>query len=249
LNIQLPDRGKEIERELEKDIEKERKLIYLVEDESGIRELVIYTLQNTGFDIKGFESGDAFQKAMREHLPDLVILDIMLPGEDGLSLLKRLRSRPETQRLPVLMLTAKGSEYDKVLGLENGADDYLTKPAGMMELVARVKSLLRRAGTGNSKNEYRAGCLYVSVPRHLVMINNKEVSLTVKEFDLLAYLLSNSGIALSRDQILSAVWGYDDGVETRTVDTHILTLRSKLGASGSLIHTVRGVGYKAGEYE
>jgi two-component system alkaline phosphatase synthesis response regulator PhoP len=225
-------------------------LIYLVEDESGIRELVIYTLQNTGFEAKGFESGGEFWKAVDEQAPDLVILDIMLPGEDGLSILKRLRSRSGTQKLPVMMLTAKGSEYDKVLGLENGADDYLTKPAGMMELVARVKSLLRRAGmTGNGKDEFRAGSLYVSVSRHLVMINNTEVSLTLKEFDLLVYLLSNAGMALSRDQILTAVWGYDGGAETRTVDTHILTLRAKLGVSGSLIRTVRGVGYKAGESE
>jgi two-component system alkaline phosphatase synthesis response regulator PhoP len=231
----------------------ERKLIYLVEDESSVRELVIYTLRNTGFEIQGFESGDEFWKAMRDPAdgrpPDLVILDVMLPGEDGLSILKRLRSRSGTQRLPVLMLTAKGSEYDKVLGLENGADDYLTKPAGMMELVARVKSLLRRAGTRDSKDEYRAGSLYVSVPRHMVAINNEEISLTVKEFDLLVYLLANAGMALSRDQILTAVWGYDGGAETRTVDTHILTLRSKLGAAGSLIRTVRGVGYKAGESE
>jgi two-component system alkaline phosphatase synthesis response regulator PhoP len=225
-------------------------LIYLVEDESGIRELVIYTLRNTGFEVKGFESADGFWKAMDEQAPDLVILDIMLPGEDGLSVLNRLRSRSGTQRLPVMMLTAKGSEYDKVLGLENGADDYLTKPAGMMELVARVRSLLRRAGmTGGGKDEFRAGSLYVSVSRHLVRVNNTEVSLTLKEFELLAYLLSNSGIALSRDQILTAVWGYDGGAETRTVDTHILTLRAKLGASGSLIRTVRGVGYKAGEGE
>jgi two-component system alkaline phosphatase synthesis response regulator PhoP len=225
-------------------------LIYLVEDESGIRELVIYTLQNTGFEVKGFEAADGFWKAMDEQAPDLVILDIMLPGEDGLSILKRLRSRSGTQRLPVMMLTAKGSEYDKVLGLENGADDYLTKPAGMMELVARVRSLLRRAGmTEGGKDEFRAGSLYMSVSRHLVRVNNTEVSLTLKEFELLAYLLSNSGMALSRDQILTAVWGYDGGAETRTVDTHVLTLRAKLGASGSLIRTVRGVGYKAGEGE
>jgi two-component system alkaline phosphatase synthesis response regulator PhoP len=222
-------------------------LIYLVEDESGIRELVLYTLQNTGFETKGFESGEEFWKAVGEHPPDLVILDIMLPGEDGLSILKRLRSRSGTQKLPILMLTAKGSEYDKVLGLENGADDYLTKPAGMMELVARVKNLLRRIGDGTGKDEYRAGSLYISVSRHLIMINNEEVSLTLKEFDLLVYLLANTGRALSRDQILTAVWGYDGEAETRTVDTHILTLRSKLGAAGSLIRTVRGVGYKAEE--
>ncbi|MDR2245862.1 MAG: response regulator transcription factor [Treponema sp.] len=224
-------------------------MIYLVEDEAGIRDLVLYTLRNTGFETRGFESAGEFWKAMDgKPSPDLVILDIMLPGEDGLSVLKRLRSRPETRKLPILMLTAKGSEYDTVLGLENGADDYLTKPAGMMELVARIKSLLRRtAGGEDGKGEYRAGGLYVSLPRHLVRVNNGEVSLTLKEFDLLAYLLANTGMALSREQILSAVWGYDGDAETRTVDTHILTLRGKLGPAGALIRTVRGVGYKAGE--
>jgi two-component system alkaline phosphatase synthesis response regulator PhoP len=220
-------------------------VIYLVEDESGIRELVMYTLRSTGFEIRGFESAGEFWKALEERLPDLAILDIMLPGEDGLSIVKRLRSRRATQRLPVLMLTAKGAEYDTVLGLESGADDYMAKPAGMMELVARVKSLLRRAGAGAGKDEYRAGNLTVSVPRRQVTVNGAEISLTLKEFDLLAYLLANTGIALSRDQLLSAVWGYDGDAETRTVDTHILTLRSKLGAAGSLIRTVRGVGYKA----
>lgn len=225
----------------------EKELIYLVEDEAGIRELVIYTLENTGFKAQGFESGKAFWEAMKKQLPDLVILDIMLPGEDGLAILKRLRSRTGTQKLPVMMLTAKGTEYDKVAGLENGADDYLAKPAGMMELVARVRSLLRRAGMENSKDEYHAGNLYVSVSRHLVMVNNEEVSLTLKEFDLLVYLLANTGMALSRERILAAVWGYEREAESRTVDTHILTLRTKLGPSGSLIRTVRGVGYKAGE--
>jgi two-component system alkaline phosphatase synthesis response regulator PhoP len=224
-------------------------LIYLVEDEAGIRELVLYTLENTGFKVTGFENGKTFWEAVKKQLPELVILDIMLPGEDGLSILKRLRSRQETQKLPIIMLTAKGSEYDKVAGLENGADDYLAKPAGMMELVARVKSLLRRAGTETAKDEYHAGNLYVSVSRHLVTVNNEEVSLTLKEFDLLTYLLANTGMALSRDRILTAVWGYERDAESRTVDTHILTLRTKLGVSGSLIRTVRGVGYKAEEFK
>jgi two-component system alkaline phosphatase synthesis response regulator PhoP len=224
-------------------------MIYLVEDESNIRELVIYTLQNTGFKVAGFISGDAFWKALDKEIPELVILDIMLPGEDGLSILKRLRSRNGTRKLPVIMLTAKGSEYNKVLGLENGADDYITKPAGMMELIARVRSLLRRTEmtAGNNKDEFRTGSLYISISRHLVTINNVEISLTLKEFDLLVYLLSNSGRVLSRDQILAAVWGYEGELETRTVDTHILTLRVKLGVYGSLIRTVRGVGYKVGE--
>lgn len=222
-------------------------MIYLVEDDDGIRELVIYTLENTGFQAKGFGTARDFWDAVKRQLPDLVILDIMLPGEDGLAVLKRLRSRPETQKLPVMMLTAKGTEYDKVLGLDNGADDYLAKPAGMMELVARVKSLLRRAGMKASKDEYRVGLLYVSVSRHLVTVNGEEIILTLKEFDLLAYLLANTGMALSRDRILMAVWGYEREAESRTVDTHILTLRAKLGAAGSLIRTVRGIGYKVGE--
>jgi two-component system alkaline phosphatase synthesis response regulator PhoP len=150
-------------------------------------------------------------------------------------------------KLPVIMLTAKGTEYDKVRGLDLGADDYLAKPAGMMELVARVKSLLRRSSSESGRQEYRAGALYVSVPRHVVVVNDKEVSLTLKEFDLLVYLLSNKGIVLSREQILAAVWGYESETETRTVDTHILTLRVKLEECGALIQTVRGVGYKAGE--
>lgn len=222
-------------------------MIYLVEDDESIRELVIYTLENTGFEAKGFESAGAFWEAVKLRLPDLVILDIMLPGEDGLAVLKRLRSRPETQKLPVMMLTAKGTEYDKVLGLDKGADDYLAKPAGMMELAARVKSLLRRAEMKTSKDEYRAGPLYVSVSRHLVTVNNEEIFLTLKEFDLLAYLLANTGMAMSRERILAAVWGYESEAESRTVDTHILTLRAKLGAAASLIRTVRGIGYKAGE--
>jgi two-component system alkaline phosphatase synthesis response regulator PhoP len=179
----------------------------------------------------------------------LAILDIMLPGEDGLSLLKRLRDQPSTRRLPVLMLTARGAEYDKVMGLDQGADDYLAKPAGMMELVARVKSLLRRANMAaeRDRDEYRAGALYLSIPRHVVTIQGKEAVLTAKEFDLLVYLLKNAGIALTREQILASVWGYESAAETRTVDTHILTLRTKLGPCGGVIQTIRGVGYKASE--
>jgi two-component system alkaline phosphatase synthesis response regulator PhoP len=220
------------------------RLVYLVEDDAGIRELVIYTLQNTGFEARGFSGGEEFWQGLRERLPSLVILDIMLPGEDGLAILKRLRSREPTRRLPVMMLTARGAEYDKVLGLDSGADDYMAKPAGMMELVARVKSLLRRTESRADKEEYRVGGLYVNIPRHLVMAGGEDVSLTLKEFDLLVYLLSNSGIVLSRERILQAVWGYSQVLETRTVDTHILTLRTKLKACGSLIETVRGLGYK-----
>jgi two-component system alkaline phosphatase synthesis response regulator PhoP len=224
------------------------RLIYLVEDDASIRELVIYTLQNTGFDAMGFADGNDFRRALGEGTPDLVLLDIMLPGEDGLSILKRLRSSAATAKLPVIMLTAKGTEYDKVLGLDSGADDYLPKPFGMMELVARVKSLMRRAApvTGGAE-EYRRGELFLSVPRHIVTVDDVEVTLTRKEFDLLAFLLKNSGLVMTRDRILSAVWEYDFEGETRTVDTHILTLRGKLGGCGKLIRTVRGFGYKIEE--
>jgi two-component system alkaline phosphatase synthesis response regulator PhoP len=225
-------------------------VIYLVEDEADIRELVIYTLQNTGFEARGFANGRDFQQAMEKEkpFPSLVLLDIMLPDEDGLAILKRLRaSDPE---LPVMMLTAKGTEYDKVRGLDAGADDYLTKPFGMMELVARVRSLLRRKPAAET-NEYgidgpAGAALSVSLSRRRVTVDGKEVSLTLKEFDLLAFLLKNFGIVLTRNQILSAVWDYDFEGETRTVDTHILTLRGKLGPCSNVIQTVRGVGYKIG---
>jgi two-component system alkaline phosphatase synthesis response regulator PhoP len=218
--------------------------VYLVEDDESIRELVVYTLRNSGFEAKGFSSAKEFWQAVQETLPSLVILDIMLPGEDGLGILKKLRSGGPAKKVPVMMLTAKGAEYDKVLGLDSGADDYMAKPAGMMELVARVKSLLRRSEPDAGNDEYRMNGLYVNIPRHQVIANGHEVTLTLKEFDLLVYLLKNSGIVLSRERILQAVWDYSLTLETRTVDTHILTLRTKLGACGSLIQTVRGVGYK-----
>ncbi|MDR2054181.1 MAG: response regulator transcription factor [Treponema sp.] len=218
--------------------------VYLVEDDESIRELIVYTLRNSGFDVRGFPAAKEFWQAVQETLPSLVILDIMLPGEDGLAILRKLRSGGPAKKLPVMMLTAKGAEYDKVLGLDSGADDYLAKPAGMMELVARVKSLLRRADPGPAGEEYRMNGLYVSIPRHRVTVDGREVILTLKEFDLLVYLLKNSGIVLSREQILQSVWDYSLALETRTVDTHILTLRTKLGNCGSLIQTVRGVGYK-----
>jgi two-component system alkaline phosphatase synthesis response regulator PhoP len=219
-------------------------LIYLVEDDPSIRELVIYTLRNTGFEAQGFAGGGEFWQALKERPPALVILDIMLPGEDGMAILKRLRSHEPTKKIPAMMLTAKGAEYDKVRGLDSGADDYMAKPASMMELVARVKSLLRRAEPGDEKDEYRIGGLYVNIPRHQVIAGGGEITLTLKEFDLLVYLIRNSGIVLSREQILQAVWDYSLALETRTVDTHILTLRTKLKSWGALIQTVRGVGYK-----
>ena len=226
-------------------------MIYLVEDDANIRELVVYTLQNTGLESKGFHSGPAFWQAMKAQAPDMIILDIMLPCEDGLSILKKLRNTASTSRLPVMILTAKGSEYDKILGLDMGADDYLPKPFGIMELIARVRSLLRRAGYDSGANadkeEYKIGGLLVSTTRHVVTVDDSEIRLTLKEFDLLLYLIKNAGIALSREQILTHVWGYDFVGETRTVDVHIRTLRGKLGPYGDMILTVRGVGYKAGD--
>lgn len=224
-------------------------MIYLVEDETSIRDLVTYTLKNTGFDVRGFARGEEFWQAVHEKLPRLVLLDIMLPGEDGLEILKQLRASPSTKNLPVMMLTAKGTEHDKVMGLDLGADDYLPKPFGMMEMVARVKSLLRRADLNGGTAEFVVGGLSVDIPRHIVTVDGTEVTLTIKEFDLLVFLLKNMGVVLSRDKILEEVWGYDFDGETRTVDVHVRTLRSKLGNSGDLIQTVRGLGYKAGGTE
>jgi two-component system alkaline phosphatase synthesis response regulator PhoP len=228
-----------------------KRLIYLVEDDASIRELVVYMLRSTGFEAQGFCAAGEFWEAARKAVPSLVILDIMLPGEDGLAILRKLRSSESTRRVPVIMLTAKGAEYDKVLGLDSGADDYMAKPAGMMELAARVKSLLRRSDpeSDGEKEEYRLNGLYVNLPRRQVLAEGREITLTLKEFDLLAYLLKHSGMALSRERILRAVWDYSLAMETRTVDTHILTLRTKLGPCGALIQTVRGVGYKTGAAE
>lgn len=219
-------------------------MIYVVEDETSIRELLLYTLENVGLSAVGLSSAEAFWKAMREERPSLVLLDIMLPGEDGLSIVRRLRASAATEKLPILILSAKDTEYDKVKGLEFGADDYLAKPFGMMELVARVKGLLRRSDEEKRKEAYALGDLSVSLPRRTVSVCGNAVTLTHKEFELLIYLMENTGIALTRDQILSAVWSIEYAGETRTVDVHIQTLRTKLGRCGELIQTVRGVGYK-----
>lgn len=222
-------------------------MIYLLEDEASIRTLVVYTLNNTGLVARGFATAAEFWQGLREQTPQLVLLDIMLPDEDGLEVLKKLRSSPATHKLPVMMLTAKGTEYDKVLGLDLGADDYLPKPFGMMELVARVKSLLRRSEpTERQPDEYRLDDLLVSIPRHSVSVGGQPVALTLKEFDVLVFLLRNQGMVLTRDQIMSGVWGYEFDGESRTVDVHIRTLRSKLGEAARLIETVRGVGYRMG---
>lgn len=217
-------------------------MIYLLEDDDSIRDLVIYTLQSQGMEAKGFPRPSAFWEAMAEHTPSLVLLDIMLPEEDGISVLKQLRSSARTCRLPVIMLTAKGTEYDKVLGLDAGADDYLAKPFGMMELLSRIRALLRR--TEREVNIYRCGVLTVDQSRHTVTVNGREVVLTQKEFEVLCLLLKNRGQVLSRERLIEDVWGYAFTGESRTVDVHVRTLRQKLGEVGAYIETVRGYGYK-----
>ena len=221
-------------------------MIYCVEDDASIRELVLYTLRASGFEARGFAESGAFWEAMCEHVPDLVLLDIMLPGEDGLEILKKLRSSPLTEQLPVILATARGSEYDKVVGLDTGADDYLAKPFGMMELVARVRAVLRRTETREENSDYQLGALFVSPKRHVVKVDGEEVSLTNKEFELLCLLLEHQDMAMTRDAIMDGVWGQEFSRENRTLDVHVRTLRTKLGSAGHYIETVRGVGYKIG---
>ena len=218
-------------------------MIYLVEDDESIRELVIYTLKSQGFEAKGFERPSLFWKELEKEHPSLLLLDVMLPEEDGISILKKLRVRPDTRKLPIIMLTARGSEYDTVIGLDSGADDYIPKPFRMMELISRIRALLRRS-EDHGAEEYQAGNLYVCPARHVVTVDNKKINLTLKEYEVLCLLLKNSGTVLSRTQRLNQVWGYEFDGESRTVDVHIRTLRQKLGTAGDLVETVRGVGYK-----
>ncbi len=221
-------------------------MIYLLEDDDSIRKLVVYTLNSQGFEAEGFATPSDFWAAMEHATPELILLDIMLPEEDGLSVLRRLRAAPATKKVPVIMLTAKDTEYDRVVGLDDGADDYISKPFGMMELVARVRAVLRRVDTTPHETEYRVGPLYVSPSRHLVRVDGRDVTLTLKEFELLCILLENEDIVLTRDTLLNRVWGYEFNGESRTVDVHVRTLRQKLGAAGNCIETVRGIGYKIG---
>ena len=222
--------------------------IYCVEDEENIRELIVYALKSNGFDADGFEDGNEFAKALETSIPDLVLLDIMLPGEDGLQILERLRKNPKTKDIPVIIISAKTSEFDKVKGLDLGADDYITKPFGVMELISRVKALLRRtAAIAQSTAEISYKDIVLDYDKRTVMVKGQPVHLTYKEFELLYYLLSNTGIVLTRNNIMNHVWGYDFEGETRTVDVHIRSLRQKLGESGKVIKTVRNVGYKVGE--
>jgi len=223
-------------------------VIYCVEDDDNIRELVLYALRNTNYIAEGFEGGKEFFTKLEEKLPDLVILDIMLPEENGLSILKKLRDNTKTKALPIMMLTAKSSEYDKVKGLDLGADDYIVKPFGVMELISRVRALLRRSALSKitSNDIINLGKIFLDNERRLVTVDNEPISLTYKEFELLHYLLKNKNIVLTREKIMNEVWGFDFEGESRTVDVHIATLRQKLGQAGTAIKTIRNVGYKIG---
>ena len=222
-------------------------MIYVLEDDESIRELIIYTLNGQKMEAKGFSTPSEFWEAISEKVPSLVLLDIMLPEEDGFSILEKLRAAPATKRLPIIMLTAKGSEYDIVRGLDIGADDYIPKPFRMMELLSRIRALLRRSGANDGRmEEYRVGNLYVNPNRHEVQVDGKDVVLTLKEFELLNLLISRQGIVFTRAQLLDEIWGYGFDGESRTVDVHVRTLRQKLGPAGNYIETVRGIGYKIG---
>ncbi|MCL2407967.1 MAG: response regulator transcription factor [Defluviitaleaceae bacterium] len=225
--------------------------VWIVEDDEDIREITLYALRSAGFEAAGFDDGGSFFAALTDSdatLPDLVILDIMLPGEDGLSILGRVRQNPQFQNLPIMMLTAKGGEYDKVKGLDLGADDYLTKPFGVMELISRIKALLRRSiHTPVNQALFNYKNIQMNHANRTVTTNGEDISLTYKEYELLHYLLINTGIVINRDRILEAVWGYDYEGESRTLDMHIKRLRQKLGAAGECIKTIRNVGYKLGE--
>ena len=220
-------------------------MIFCVEDDAGIRDLMIYTLNASGFRAVGFENAKEFYMALADDTPELIMLDIMLPGEDGISILKRLKADARTADIPVIMATAKGNEYDKVIGLDLGADDYLAKPFGMMEMASRVRAVLRRSGRAAEKPQLiRVGGLEMNLGEHSVTADGIRVQLTLKEFELLHTFMTNPGRAFTREQLLSSVWCEDFLGETRTVDVHVGTLRQKLGACGKYIRTVRGVGYK-----
>ena len=224
-------------------------MIFCVEDDSNIRELVIYTLETTGFKARGFEDGKEFLEALALETPELILLDIMLPGMDGLELLSKLKASPKTRDIPVIMLTAKGSEYDKVKALDAGADDYVTKPFGMMELISRIKAVLRRTqkDAQDPQDVIVLGDIEMNTKKHEVTADGEVVTLTLKEYELLKRLMKNPNIVMTRDCLLEDIWGYDFDGETRTVDVHVRTLRQKLGKSGEKIETVRGVGYRMSE--
>ena len=219
-------------------------MIWCVDDDNTIRDIEVYTLTQTGFDAKGFADGISMLEALKTEKPELIVLDIMLPGKDGVEVLKEIRSNPETRKIPVIMATAKGTEMDKIQGLDTGADDYLVKPFGVMEMVSRIKAVLRRCEPDEKEEVLSIGEITLSDKEHLVTVNGKKVVLTFKEFEILKLFMSNPGIVFSRDKLLSEVWGTDYLGESRTVDMHIKTLRQKLGDAGTIIETVIGVGYK-----
>lgn len=221
-------------------------MIYYVEDDDNIRELVVYTLNQVGLEARGFSCARDFYGAMEQQTPDLVLLDIMLPEEDGLTILRKLRADAAGEEIPVVMITAKGTESDKVQGLDLGADDYIAKPFGMAELVARVRARLRRRGVKGAANRFEAGDLVLDHRAHAVTVAGQSVALTLKEYDLLHFLMENRGTAFSREQLLNRIWDYSYEGGSRTVDVHIQTLRAKLGRCGEMIETVRGVGYRFG---
>ena len=222
-------------------------MIYCVEDDDSIRELMLYTLKASGFQGQGFSEAESFWQALAKEKPELVMLDVMLPGEDGISILKKLRSSGATADIPVIMATAKGTEYDKVLGLDSGADDYLAKPFGMMEMVSRVKAVLRRANRTHISPALTHKGIELNESSHQVFVDGKKVELTVKEYQLLRLFLKDPGVAFTRENLLSSVWESEFQGETRTVDVHIASLRMKLGSAGEAIKTVRGVGYRLEE--
>ena len=217
-------------------------MIYIVEDDRNIQEIELFALKNSGYQATGFETAKEFYKALNEKLPELILLDIMLPDEDGLSILKRLRTRADTQKIPVILVTAKTSEIDKVKGLDGGADDYIAKPFGVMEMIARVKALLRRSG-GMEENMLTCGNVTLDGEKRMVYVDGKTIELTYKEFELLKLLMKNHGIVISRDVIMERVWDSSFEGESRTIDVYVRTLRQKLGDGGSIIKTIRNVGY------
>ena len=219
-------------------------MIWCVDDDNTIRDIEVYTLTQTGFEAKGFSDGNSMLEALKNEKPDLIVLDIMLPGKDGVDVLKEIRSNTETCKIPVIMATAKGTEIDKIQGLDMGADDYLVKPFGVMEMVSRIKAVLRRCQCPDKDEVLRVGEISLSDKERTVTVNDKNIVLTYKEFEILKLFMNNPGIVLSRDRLLSEVWGIDYLGETRTVDMHIKTLRQKLGSAASCIETVIGVGYK-----
>lgn len=219
-------------------------MIWCVDDDNTIRDIEVYTLTQTGFEAKGFADGISMLEALKTEKPELIVLDIMLPGKDGVEILEEIRSNPETRKIPVIMATAKGTEMDKIQGLDTGADDYLVKPFGVMEMVSRIKAVLRRCEPDEKEEVLSIGEITLSDKEHLVTVNGEKVVLTFKEFEILKLFMSNPGIVFSRDKLLSEVWGIDYLCESRTVDMHIKTLRQKLGDAGALIETVIGVGYK-----